>query len=628
MRFSKGILGLVIVLGAVMITLGAGMVLNSHDSTTTGTRYDFVTDISGLWTYSETPQYMDYNPIKNWTGFYLYGEEPPSGIDYGILASGSNMYPINEVTWQNPVTSQVSTVGESIPGWTRDSMIVVYRSFVQGEPGSIADIDGLAGLHVSSGSALVTLDKVLAEDLSVSSGYIRILATNHGATLYSKIDDWTQSTQKVTLEGREFPFYYAPYRAMSLVDHLDVWPSSGVVTAFDAENGVLWTSSTNQTVVFASNLKVEDGLISSGERPDYDKITMIESSVVTRYMDVSKGVTISGGLVEWTNDHWNQKISFVVTVDDDNPAAIQFGSLKTRTGLYAPGFIIEIDPLGEQRVEAFFIRDTLEPENHAIISGFRSALVSFDTEANRLSVTPIVQLRSFLDYQTLDALTKSIEIWNLETGGASVPLHKEIGSMEILQSRPSAAHGTVRFGIVETRVMMNTYNAVISDASLNLATYFSDYDSIRVNMYSFAIYGDAIAAGGYRFEVRDNMILVNGKSYELENVAFQYADDLTFIDKTGKEHVIGPKLNDYLTVFGSWYFTTGLYAGTNYEKTETILDVGTWAFQNANTAIVFYFGALVGLTLLSTRLQTPSFLDLVIVGISGVFGYVLLDWGW
>lgn len=627
MRFSKGILGLVIVLGAVMVTLGAGMVLNSHDSTTTGTRYDYVTDISGLWTYSETPQYMDYNPVKNWTGFYTEGEEPPSGIDYGILASGSNMYPINEVTWNNPVTSTVSTVGESVPGWTKDSMIVVYRSFIQGETGSIADIDGLAGLHVSSGSALVTLDEVLAEDLSVSSGYIRILASNHGATLFSRTDDWTQSTQKVTLEGREFPFYYAPYRAMSLVDHLDVWPSSGVVTAFDVENEVLWTSSTNQTVVFASDWEVEDGLISSGDRPDYDKIMIIESSTVTRYMDVAKGMTVSGRSVQWTNNHWNQRISFVVTADGDDPATLLFNSLKVRSGLYAPSFYISVDPTGEQEVRTWFQRDNLLPENHALVKGFTAALVTFDTEANQLSVTPIVQFRSFLDYQTLDALTRSLEIWNLEAGGANVPLYREIGSMEILQNKPNDYPGTLRFGIVSTRIMMNTYDSVISDAALDLGRYF-DYDAIRVNMYSFALYGDAIAAGGYRLDVDGNKITVGNRQYELENVAFQFDDNISFIDKSGKEIVLGPKLNDYLTVYGTWYFTTGLYSGTDYSKKETILDVGTWAFQNANTAIVFYFGALVGLTLLSTRLQTPSFLDLVIVGISGVFGYVLLDWGW
>ena len=79
MKFDKGILGVVIVVIALFGTIFAGYILNVQEETVSVNEYNRVTDVTSLFQFSEQPDYVEYNPAKNYTGYSYLGT---SGVDY------------------------------------------------------------------------------------------------------------------------------------------------------------------------------------------------------------------------------------------------------------------------------------------------------------------------------------------------------------------------------------------------------------------------------------------------------------------------------------------------------------------------------------------------------------------
>lgn len=106
---SSGKLGALVVIIAIVGTILGGTALGADEVTRTSTDYSYVTDISGLFPYSDEPMYSEYNPSSNLTGFYTGTNEYTSGIDYTAATSLSS-YPIKQ---QQPVYSGSQTLSKS-----------------------------------------------------------------------------------------------------------------------------------------------------------------------------------------------------------------------------------------------------------------------------------------------------------------------------------------------------------------------------------------------------------------------------------------------------------------------------------------------------------------------------------
>lgn len=70
MKFHGAIGALIIFLALLGTSLGA-IILNVDSSVESTVNYDYITDVSGLYDYSEVPEYLDYTPATNYTGYSL-----------------------------------------------------------------------------------------------------------------------------------------------------------------------------------------------------------------------------------------------------------------------------------------------------------------------------------------------------------------------------------------------------------------------------------------------------------------------------------------------------------------------------------------------------------------------------
>ena len=70
MRFNNGMLGVCIVTVAIMGAVLGTYIVASDPEVTEITKYEYLTDVSGLFTYDHEPRFVEYNPSTNYTNYY------------------------------------------------------------------------------------------------------------------------------------------------------------------------------------------------------------------------------------------------------------------------------------------------------------------------------------------------------------------------------------------------------------------------------------------------------------------------------------------------------------------------------------------------------------------------------
>lgn len=100
--FKNGMLGVVIITLAIAGSLFGSYLAGVDTEQVEVTKYDFLADVNGLFTYDQSPQYIDFDPSTNYTGYYsdtsyqdgkYYFAEEEVGYD---VSSSVNNYKINK----------------------------------------------------------------------------------------------------------------------------------------------------------------------------------------------------------------------------------------------------------------------------------------------------------------------------------------------------------------------------------------------------------------------------------------------------------------------------------------------------------------------------------------------------
>lgn len=81
MRKITGYIGALIIVFALMGSILMGYALNVNGNSTIANEYDYITDVSGLYSHSQEPSYIDYNPASNYIGYSTREKYDNSGID-------------------------------------------------------------------------------------------------------------------------------------------------------------------------------------------------------------------------------------------------------------------------------------------------------------------------------------------------------------------------------------------------------------------------------------------------------------------------------------------------------------------------------------------------------------------
>lgn len=105
MRKITGYIGALVIVISLMCTILAGYALNVDKSNVTVDKYDYVTDVSGLFEYSDEKQYIDYSPATNYTRYKLF-----SGQDTVTISNATNYPRVSNVNLSTSHYIEISYV--------------------------------------------------------------------------------------------------------------------------------------------------------------------------------------------------------------------------------------------------------------------------------------------------------------------------------------------------------------------------------------------------------------------------------------------------------------------------------------------------------------------------------------
>lgn len=620
MRFENGMLGLCISIVAIMGMVLSGFVLSVDAREVQTTTYDYVTDISGLFEYSQDPTFIDYNPSANWSGYYTESPDVTGGITY-TSQTVANSYPIRQAsTTTGSGTAHLDDLDLS----QLSPPVIISSPQSAHQWGIVFDREpatsGTPTFDVPSPGVATLQTLIDALELPPESNSITFtLGSTDESPIIIPNTSWIYRLWQPPVSSKVEAYTASYYRDSGSVASVTIDLESGVATGYDAAGAQLWRESAAMMCI------VYGGIAPSSSAHQWNLDTEIsyvaQSYPDPIYMDISQGVGIDGSS-NWQNGELNGRIDILFRIPNlsasyGNTFSIPLGDIYgTPTGQ-----TMELEVYAYNGVRASLSLG--EAESNISIGNWRAFVVSLDFVDGDYRIIPVTDFVSFTTYSEVSGSSQQFDI---DADRCTA------GGMEI-----STTSTSFRMGVVETSVFLDTYDAVMIDPSLDVSDYFTDLGDVRLNLFSFALYGDSMTINGQEFEVDgENRITVQvddgtggteSLALTLTNIyiTFQGADTyLTFVND-GITADLGPTITTEISFSGIWYFTTGLYEG--YQSTETSYD---WSYDSfafdSNGAIVAFLGILSMGTIVGARStrQGMGVLDYIVVALAALCALTLV----
>ena len=179
MRKLTGYIGAMIIVIALMGSILAGYALNVNGTTAVMNEYEKVTDVSGLYTHSQEPSYIDYNPASNYIG---YGEETITYQSDIGTSTYKELFDEN-VTIKNTGEILIGGVSEGVPS-NGTTYFITNQFYIEKTGAGILGITSVVGSNYS-----ITTDITI----SISGANTTVSTTGFNVTfvnIYHNISYW------------------------------------------------------------------------------------------------------------------------------------------------------------------------------------------------------------------------------------------------------------------------------------------------------------------------------------------------------------------------------------------------------------------------------------------------------
>lgn len=179
MEMRNGMLGVVIVALALTGALFGGYFAGAQAEEYDVTKYNYLADISGLFEYDQSPQYISFDPSSNYTGYYsdntystsltppgYYFDQDKVGFVKNVNSQGNTQVNNYKITQDRPISGNLSTdlTTLTIDNSTAGTWIINYRYTNipasvswNGTPPTLADVLDAMGLTVSNMTVRISL---------------------------------------------------------------------------------------------------------------------------------------------------------------------------------------------------------------------------------------------------------------------------------------------------------------------------------------------------------------------------------------------------------------------------------------------------------------------------------------
>lgn len=624
MRFENGMLGVCISVLAIMGMILSGFVLSvdQYDRTVTG--YEYVTDISGLFDYSDQPTFIDYNPSANWTGFYTSDPDITDGINFTGRSEPANSYPINQENTQLAEKS-MDLSQQDLPAANPPGNLSGPYDTVKISDDTTSPNTGDLTAHIGW-PRVATVASVL-EKASGLGDYNVVRIDLNGDVIGAPSSSWNVYSIPVGNLGHRADYCILPYSGAFNVSYLMVDAESNIVRGYTSANVQVFQSTTTQTTLSFNQASTETGF----PQTDYlngatqlgTEIGLTSYSTPTPiYMDISQGVSLSSSSVSWDNGYNNGGIDILFRAPSGsttygNTFTIPLLNIDGTSAGQTMTLTVSVPSSGNVSVTLSSGSET----DIVSLGAWRNFMVSLDFVTGTYEAIPITDFVSFTTYTVLDGSGQSLDV--------------DV-SQRCMRTMSMSSGNSLTFGVVQTSTFLNTYDAVMVDPSLNISDYFTELADIRLNFFSFALYGDSITINGETYDVNRNAqinIPDNSRDEPVDRwltltniyITFEGANTyLTFVND-GLTIDLGPTTTTEISMEGIWYFTTGLYEG--FETTETAYEWDYHSFIfDSNMAIAAFLGFLALGTIVGSRMIRGgmSILDYIVVGFAALCGFVLM----
>lgn len=614
--FKPGYLGVSIAVIALLggVLLGSVLNVSSHNESTT--KYDYVSDISGLFDVSNEPQYIDFNPATNYTGYtnMLYDINDPSGVSFDH-STVSNNYRM--------VTKLGTT--EAGPSGT----INKYSNY------PTPSIEGLNTYHAPLGPQIGNI-YTTAYEFKYTTVYDFLHAHFGPLSQYSQIEinlNWSDPTTRhmawisygYNSSTGDYTFSYPYSISEGLCSRFIINTQDLTIRGYNSQGNPWHTAFYSIYDYYICYGEGTTRTYSSGST-SYGTcdLSLNYTSIVTyaptyAYMVPSSGVYNSSVATLWDNDtnttqYDNQSIKLVFGPRFDNgawsmPAGQDVLHIDGAGGTVKPA--IDYSTADKWR----FLSVYNDADTSVTIGDFKAIVLQLDKTASGLNWT-VYGVTSFTSYTDL-VISPIASASGSYTGDIT---------LDSIMFEKSNGNG-VTWSVYNTKVFMDTYGAVLVDPSINLADYWPDMSSYRYAFQSFALYGDSITMNGVTYPVVNEKITINEKEYKLNNFYLSFSEQgdtsITFRD-VNKTLSLGATVDKVVSFAGNWGFKVGLYEGhTDVKK------VYDWNVKllgdNLNTIFLIAGGLAVALMLICKWLGASfKMTDKLVLGGAGLLMLLML----
>ena len=585
-------LGVCIVIVSLFISVLAGFLMDVEKGERDATDYEYITDVTGLFDIGQAPDYITYNPSSNYVGY-------SSGSVNYTEASSVNSYRFVKSAGEVTNVSKTYTNDSALPGYnplfpadTADNSVQIYING-QNMPASFGSTVSWSGItynatrsnpYMFTDTLQTLLNDIdlggnLTADISISYGSYPVLIIPHSAYTFDSFvggNDLTYYNYSIDIDWTN-----------DSITRLKVDIPTGTVTAYH-NDFIRWSAvASNVDVINIYSTRAGGSFNPASISTTFN--ATITSPPVYGYADPTAGVTLANSPATWTNDYNNSDI--LLTVARNTTA---YNNLTITAG--GSWITVNISNVGAMTVNINGASGS-DSKNMGL---WTVAQIRINLGAGSVSVTPIV---GTADFMAPVAENSSTATWyNWYNGG-------DLASLTF-----SSVGASCRWGITETRVFLNTYNAVMNDPSIDITQHFPDLEGWRLNFYSFATVGDSITINNKTFAVGPNQTIT--VTNDNDSITGQLSDivvskdldgDIWFGFRNGASINLGPAVSNVISFTGLWYFTTGLY-----EAVHTLASYYEWNIDgawhaNGGQIVIIFLGCILGAVVVCKGLMKIPF---------------------
>lgn len=585
MKFKNGYFGACVVVLALLGTVLAGFVTDIEKTTVSVTNFNYVTDVSGLFTYEQAPEYIDYSPSSNYTGYT--GE-----VIYTATSSGVNQY--RYVTSQGETATVTKTVdgSQTYPSDFYDSGVIRAEWNGSINFGSLQDPSTYVpfSANLQTGAPKATslssvVSSLLADSTLTNPETVKIDITYPGtAPVLFYTGTW--EVQSVTLVGSTTNYYHAVLNeSNTMPDHIDIDLRTNIATLKRGDTVMYQGLADNVQVLNYYNWRVSGNWAYAPATCDMT----IEASEpdIYGYMDPTKGVYFHGATPRtavWRNGYINDEVTLKLV--GTNWHILRF-AINNQTNY---DFVVQWTDAGAIRVLK------VSDGTYRDLGNWPACQVTIKGISGLVEVTPTTDTSMT---STVESNSYTYTFDDLFTPGtiSSIRFSKSVG----LSYSP-------HFQVTKTTVFLDTYNTVMNNPSLDIAEFFPDLaDSYRLNFYSFAVLGSTITVNDTVMTVNKANSTVtftdNGGTSRTESINNWYVtnnDDRTSLtfQNSNRTYDLGETIEDSTISFeGLWFFTTGLYQPVNGEQEVYNWNLDGAYHASAGQTLVIFLG-IMGLSII------------------------------